>query len=119
MSIAVIVAYSKDNVDKTTIGLTLAGAALQKGEPVSVILMSEGVRLAVKGYADDMDNGDPFKPVQILIQELFSGGAEVYVCTPCVKQRKIDEREIIPMVTAIGGADVIRILKSRDRTIQL
>jgi len=119
MSISVIVAYSKDNVDKTTVSLTLAGAALQQGERVSVILMSEGVRLAVKGYADDMDNGDPFKPVQILIQELFSGGADFYVCTPCVKQRKINEQNLLPMIKAIGGADAIKILKENDRTIQL
>ena len=74
MSVSVVIAYGKDNVDKATVSLSLAGAALQGGERVAAILMSEGVRLAVKGYADDMDNCDPFKPMQILIQELFSGG---------------------------------------------
>ncbi len=121
MSVAVIVAYARDNVDKATIGFTLANAALEQGEPVSIILASEGVRLAQRGYVVDFDNGEPFKPMQQLIDEALQKGAALNVCTPCMKKRHLQEADIIQHanVRFIGGADVIRILKQADRSIQL
>ena len=118
-SVCVLITYGKDNVDKATIGLTLANAALEGGEQVSLILASEGVRLAVKGYADDINNGEPFKPAKQLIDGLLTGGATLNVCTPCLKNRGIAERDIIDRAAFIAGPDVIRILKETDRSIQL
>lgn len=121
MSLCVLVAYAKDHVDKATIGFTLAHAALDAGEAVSVILASEGVRLGVTGYADDMNNGEPFQPMRQLIDGLLSKGGALHVCTPCMKKRGIAEQNIVkhPSVRFIAGADVIRILKETDRSIQL
>ena len=119
MSICVLVAYGKDSVDKATIGFTLANAALESGEEVSVILTSEGVRLAIKGYAADMNNGEPFKPMQQLMDELLKKGGQLNVCIPCMKKRGITEPELIPKAKLIAGPDVIRILKETERSIQL
>lgn len=118
-SMCVLITFGKDNVDKATIGLTLANAAMEGGEEVSLILASEGVRLAVKGYADDIDNGEPFKPAKQLIDGLLDGGASLNVCTPCMKNRGIAEGDIIDRANFIAGPDVIRILKETDRSIQL
>ena len=48
MTYAIVIAYARDNLDKTTIGLTLAKAAIEGGHGVRVILTSEGVQLTVK-----------------------------------------------------------------------
>ena len=121
MSVCVVVAYAKDNVDKATVGLTLAQAAQQGGEAVSIIFASEGARLVVKGYADDMNNGEPFKPVKLLLDQLLQQGALLNVCTPCMKKRGIAESDLITHanIRFIAGPDVIRILKQTDRSIQL
>ncbi|MCH7761478.1 DsrE family protein [candidate division TA06 bacterium] len=119
MRICVVVAYSKDNVDKATIGFTLANAALESGEKLSVILVSEGVRLVVKGYADDINNGEPFKPMKPLIEEVLEKGGEINVCAPCMKKRGIQEKDLLGNLKLIAGPDVIRILKESDRSIQL
>lgn len=121
MSYCVLVAYGKENVDKATIGFTLANAALEAGEAVRVILASEGVRLAVKGYAEDLDNGEPFKPMRELLRAFLDGGGELNVCTPCMKKRGLSEGEILehPRRRFIAGPDVLRILKETDRSIQL
>lgn len=121
MSVCVIVAYAKDNVDKATIGFTLANAARGLGEPVSVILASEGVRLAVPGYADDLNNGEPFKPLKVLMDDLLANGGTLHVCTPCLKKRGIPDTQVLkhPGVHLIAGSDVIRILKETERSIQL
>jgi len=119
MSFCVMVSYGKDNVDKATVSLTLANAALDSGEAVFIILAGEGVRLAVKGYADDMNNGEPFKPMKKLIHEIVEKGGEINVCTPCMTKRGIQQKDILPTMKLIVGPDVIRILNQTDRSIQL
>ena len=119
MSFCVVVSYAKDNIDKATVGLTLANAALDIEEQVSVVFTSEGVRLAVKGYADGIDNGEPFKPMKQLIRQVLEKGGELKVCTPCMQKRGLRESDMIEGVDVIGGLDVIRVLKRADRSIQL
>lgn len=118
MRLCAIVAYAKDNIDKATVGLTLANAAVDAGEQVSVILMSEGVRLAVQGYADGIDYGEPFKPMKELLAGVLKGG-EVSACLPCIKKRNINTEYLLPGVRLIGGADVIRLLGQADHSLQL
>jgi predicted peroxiredoxin len=119
VKLAAIVAYAKDNLDKTTIGLTLVNAALDAGHKVRLILASEGVRLTVKGYADDMDNGAPFKPVKDLLAAILQKGGEINVCTPCMKKRGLEEGQMISGVRFIAGPDVIAILHDCEKTLQL
>ena len=119
MKLAAIVTYAKDNVDKATIGLTLINAALDAGHQVRVALASEGVRLTVKGFADDINNGPPFKPVKALLQDTLQKGGEINVCTPCMKKRNLEQKDMIAGVQFIDGAGLIAILKDCDRTLQL
>lgn len=119
MNFAVLVGYGKDNVDKATISLTLARTALEGGESVSVILVSEGTRLALKDYADDLDNGEPFKPIRTLLDDVQQLGGKLHVCMPCLKNRGVAEEDILDQFARIAGPDVIGILKDSERTIQL
>ena len=45
---------AKDNTDKATVGFVVANAAVASDKDTVVFLSTEGVRLAVKGYADDI-----------------------------------------------------------------
>ena len=121
MSVCVIISYGKDNVDKATIGLTLANAAISQREEVQIILTSEGVRLGIDDYIENLDNGEPFKPIPALIAEFLQQGGILNVCTPCMAKRGIPETDILehPNRRFIAGADVIRIVRETDRSIQL
>jgi predicted peroxiredoxin len=119
MKLAAIVAYAKDNIDKATIGFTLVNAALDSGHKVRVALASEGVGLTLKGYADDIDNGAPFKPMKQLLQETLQKGGEINVCTPCMKKRNLEEKDMISGLRFIAGPELIAILNDCDKTLQL
>lgn len=119
MKFCTIVGYADDNVDKATIGLTLANAALQEGDSVAVVLMSEGVRLAVSGHADTLNNGEPFKPVAELIAGIAGGGGELYVCMPCIKNRGIADDDIDTRFQRIAGPEVLRIMRENEKVLQL
>ena len=118
MSFCIMVNYAKDNIDKATISFTLANAGLESGERVALILASEGVRLAMKRYADDIDNGEPFKPLKELIRSVLEQRGSVNVCVPCMKKRGLEENEVLPDINLIGGPDVIRIMNECDKSIQ-
>jgi predicted peroxiredoxin len=119
MSVCVLVAYGKDNVDKATIGFTLANAAVDRGEKTSIVLASEGVWLAFKGYADDLENGAPFQPLRELIGAFLKKGGQLNACTPCMQKRGIKDAYVIEGTRLISGSDLIQILKEADRSIQL
>jgi tRNA 2-thiouridine synthesizing protein D len=119
MRYCILIAYGKDNVDKATIQLTLANAALDRADDVTVIFMSEGVHMAMAGYADDMDNGAPFKPVRELIAGLRQKGASIAACVPCIKNRGLAEEDVMDDVRLIGGPEVLDLLAGSDRSIQL
>jgi predicted peroxiredoxin len=119
MTYAIVVAYAKDNLDKTTIAFTLAKAALEAGHKVRLVLTSEGVRVTVKGFADDMNNGPPFQPLKELLTSVMAKGAEINVCTPCMAKRALDQKDMLTGVTFIDGAGFVRIVGEADRSIQL
>ena len=119
MKLSALVTYAKDNVDKATIGFTLANAALDAGHSLKVVLASEGIWLAKTGYADPIDNGPPFKPLKELIDGVLTRGGEINVCAPCMKKRNLEEKDMIKNVLFITGPDVISILHETDKSIQL
>lgn len=119
MSFCIMVNYAKDNIDKATIGFTLANAGLESGERVSIILASEGVLLATKGYADDINNGEPFKPLKELILSVLKQGGSISACIPCMKKRGLEENQVLSDINLIGGPDVIRIMNECEKSIQL
>jgi predicted peroxiredoxin len=119
MTYAIVVAYAKDNLDKTTIAFTLAKAALEGGHQVRLVLTSEGVRVTVKGFADDMNNGPPFMPLKELMALVVAKGGEINVCTPCMAKRGLEQKDMIAGVSFIDGAGFVRIVGEADRTIGL
>ena len=50
----VSLSFAKDNPDKATVGFVVANAAAGSGTETLVFLSIEGVRLAQKGYAEDI-----------------------------------------------------------------
>jgi len=65
-----------------------------------VILMSNAVFLAKKGYAQHVRfPGQP--QVKEQIDQFFEMGGEVLLCTPCLKERGIDEDDIIEQAEMI------------------
>jgi predicted peroxiredoxin len=100
---------AKDNQDKATVGFVVANAAAASEKETMVFLSTEGVRLAVKGYADDIRE-EGFAPLAELMANFNKAGGKVYVCSPCFKKRKLDEKNLVPGATIVGGAKLVEFL---------
>lgn len=101
--------HAKDNPDKATVAFVIANASVGSEQETLVFLSTEGVRLAVKGYADDIRE-DGFLPLAELMRNYAEAGGTIYVCSPCFKRRSLDENNLITGATIVGGAKLIEYL---------
>jgi predicted peroxiredoxin len=107
--ILISITYAKDNPDKATVAMVVANAALVCGQEAVVFLSSEGVRLAVRGYAEDIHE-EGFAPMRELLNSFIENGGTIWVCTPCFKKRGLTEANLVSRATLIGGATVVEAL---------
>src|SRR5258708_24819066 len=64
---------AKDNTDKATVAFVIANAAVGSGKETLVFLSVEAVRLAQKGYADDIRE-EGFAPLKELMENFVKAG---------------------------------------------
>lgn len=105
----VSITYAKDNTDKATVGFVVANAAVGSGKETVAFLSTEGVRLAVDGYADDIHE-EGFAPLKQLMADFAGNGGTMYVCSPCFKRRGLDEGKLVPGAKIVGGAKLVEFL---------
>jgi uncharacterized protein len=103
--------YAKDNTDKATVAFVIANAAVGSEQETVVFLSTEGVRLAVKGYADDIRE-EGFAPLKELMDNFAAAGGTIYVCSPCFKKRGLDENKLVAGAKIVGGAKLVEFLAS-------
>jgi predicted peroxiredoxin len=110
-SFCVNLTHSKDNQDKATVGFVIANAAVASDKDTMVFLSTEGVRLAVNGYADDIHEAG-FAPLKELIENFVKAGGKIFVCSPCFKRRNLDENNMVGGATIVGGAKLVEFLSA-------
>lgn len=107
----VSLSWAKNDTDKATIAFVVANAAVASDKETVVFLSSEGVRLAVAGYAADIHEPG-FAPLQELLDKYVAAGGKVYVCSPCFKKRSLDETKVVAGATIVGGAKLVEFLSA-------
>lgn len=100
---------AKDNSDKATVAFVIANAALGSDKETLVFLSTEGVRLAQRGYADDIHE-EGFAALKDLMANFAAAGGKIWVCSPCFKRRKLDENQLVAGATIVGGAKLVEFL---------
>jgi predicted peroxiredoxin len=101
--------HAKDNPDKATVAFVVANAAAGSGKETLVFLSVEGVRLAQKGYNEDIRE-EGFAPLRELMENFAKAGGSIYVCSPCFKKRKLDETSLVAGASIVGGAKLVEFL---------
>lgn len=101
---------SHKNPDTATVGFVVAGAALGSEKDTTIFLSTDAVWLAVKGEAEKINIGEPFKPLKELLDSFIENGGKILACTPCLKTRGITDDMLIDGVTPAGGAVLVELL---------
>ncbi|QDV04585.1 DsrE/DsrF-like family protein [Planctomycetes bacterium Poly30] len=100
---------AKEDTDKATVAFVVANAALGSSQDTVVFLSTEAVRLAEKGYADDIAE-EGFARLADLMSSFAEAGGEIYVCAPCMKKRGLDEAELVAGAKVVGGAKLVEFM---------
>jgi uncharacterized protein len=101
--------FSKDNTDKATVAFVVANAAVASDKETLVFLSIEGVRLGVRGFADDIHE-EGFMPLKELIANFQEAGGHIWVCSPCFKKRGLPEDQLLDGAKIVGGAKLVEFL---------
>src|SRR5512133_913475 len=109
--LCVSITSAKNDLDRATVGFVVANAAVASAQETLVFLSTEGVHLAVKGYADGIHE-EGFAPLKDLLASFVKAGGTIYVCSPCFKKRKLDEGALVQGATIVGGAKLVEFLAS-------
>jgi uncharacterized protein len=100
---------AKDDTDRATVAFVIANASVASDKETVVFLSTEGVRLAVPGYADGVHE-EGFAPLGELMANFARAGGKLYVCSPCFKKRGLDESRLVSGATIVGGAKLVEFL---------
>ena len=101
--------YAKNDPDKATVAFVVANAAVASDKETLVFHSTEGVRLGVKGYADDIHE-QGFAPLRELMANFVKAGGKIFVCSPCFKKRGLDETKVVDGAVVVGGAKLVEFL---------
>ena len=98
--------HGEDDPDRVAVSYLTAGAALDQGREVVLWLSSEGVKLALQGYADRIRvDRDP--PVERLHRQFIDKGGRFYVCPICFNERELDDADLVPNAELKGASPLM------------
>lgn len=109
----------ENNPNNVTIAFTMGLKAREKGKDVAILLLSDAVHLAKKGYADKIDIGPPFSPIKDVLPAYLEKGGIVKVCSACMMHNGVDEKDLIDGMEVINAEDVIDFITEAKSTLQL
>lgn len=113
-----LTAHESDE-NNVTIAFTMGMKALEKGHKVEILLLSDGVHLAEQGYADRIDIGEPFKPINELLPAYLEQGGNLKVCSSCMKHNNMAEEDVIQGADIIEADYVIDAIMDAKKSLQL
>jgi tRNA 2-thiouridine synthesizing protein D len=105
-----LVGHGKDNGEKATIPFVLANIEAEKpGRTVEVILIFDGVVMALPGNAAGFNIGVPFESFDLegRMKEFQKKGGIINVCTPCLAHRGLAESPVLEGIVRIKGPDLL------------
>ncbi|MFH1057969.1 MAG: DsrE family protein [Pseudomonadota bacterium] len=98
-----ICTHAGEDPERASLPFVLANAALTMEVQAVVALQSTGVFLAKKGYLENVFAAG-LPPLADLVKNFLAQGGQLVVCVPCIRERKIDESDLIEGARPVAGA---------------
>ena len=105
-----------ENPEKASLPFVLANAAQALEVEAVVVLQATGVFLAKKGYLDNVFAAG-LAPLKELVQNFLNDGGRLLVCVPCIRERKIDESDLIEGAEPTAAAKLTMELLDANATL--
>ena len=116
--LVVLVSRGLDD-ERATVAWTLANAAIDSGQEVTVFLVSAGVDLVRRGAADKIQMNPHDPSMRELMEKFIANGGTVWACPPCASLRGYDEDALMDGVTITGAGPLHDLLKEGAATLSV
>lgn len=107
------------DANNVTIAFTMGLKAASDGHDVELILLSDAVHLAEKGYADKIDIGEPFEAIAKLLPAYLEAGGKIKVCSACMEHNGVDEKDLVEGSDVISADYVVNAIMAAKKSLQL
>ncbi len=114
--IVYIVTHGAENPEKASLPFVLANAALAMEVEAVVALQGTAVTLA-KGDCMQHVFAAGLPPLKELVDNFMAQGGRLMVCVPCIRERKIDEADLIEGAEMMAAAKLTQELLSANATL--
>lgn len=109
--------HGKEDPERATLPFIVGNVAATADQDAAVLLTIDGVWLATKGYADDIQK-EGFQPLRELIASFVENGGEIWACGACTKPRSIGDENLIPGARIVTAAFVVEQLAAGAATLE-
>jgi len=99
--------HGPDEPEIASLPFMLGVAALAMDVQVTVLLQGPSVLLAHQGVAEHVISGPDGASLRKLMDQFFELGGKLYICTPCVENRKISKERLIKGAQLVKAALVV------------
>lgn len=106
----------QENPERATLAFIMGNVAAGADQETVVLLTVEGVWLATRGYANEI-NKEGFPPLADVISSFVQNGGEIWACGTCTKPRGITESDLIDGARIVTAANVVEYMVSGATTL--
>jgi uncharacterized protein len=103
--------YGKEDAERAILPFILANVAATADQEATVFLTVEGVWLATKGYAEQV-NKEGFAPLKEIMDSFIANGGKIWACGACTKPRGITEADLVQGAQIVTAANLVEVLVS-------
>ena len=111
-----IVTHAGEDPERATFPFMLATAAQAMDVEVVVALQGVSVFLAKKGYLEHVAAAG-LPALKDLVGRYLEAGGKLLICTPCVRERHIEESDLIQGAELIAAARLNQEILSANATL--
>lgn len=108
--------HGEENAERATLPFIVGNVAASADQQAAVLLTIEGVWIATKGYADDIQK-EGFPALREVLSSFVTNGGEIWVCGTCAKPRGITEGDLVEGARIVTAAYFVEQIASGAATI--
>ena len=113
--LVVVITHGADH-ELSSVAFTIANGGITSGLKVSIFLTSNGVDLVRRRAIDNLVV-HPLEPLAALVKDFLARGGRLWACTPCVKARGYEQKDLIDGVEVAGSSVMHERIKTGAATL--
>jgi len=113
--LVVVMTHGADH-ELSSVAFTIANGGITSGLKVSIFLTSGAVDLVRKRAIDNLVI-HPLEPLAALVKDFLARGGRLWACTPCVKARGYEQKDLIDGVEIAGSSKMHELINAGAATL--